>query len=547
MPRPTIPILSTGPFENAPPVVATTISIRPSNDATAHKVTKVTGYADGGFALLAPYHTAQSGVLTKRLVDYTTQQDVVSIAEMETFSASDRVKLSYKPDGFVQFSGESGGRIASGRDPLTLEPKGVGIMATPMSVPVITGPAFGITVYGLSDFVARKRTRGDSLVFGPEDFVYDHCDEDTWGAYNLSFFIFGGEFQPHVCQIGPSEYVMPLWHNQYHDKGRHFVFKVVRLGQQRFFLGVICLRIPPVEFGTPSGWIINGPGGLAHGPIKEVIHAFYPADHWPSAVGNSVDLEAWRAAQDEAASSPEVGRDYGGMIERAEANFALSAARDVPKLGLLRDGAGLLAEIMEGPTLVPADLETQAGATRIAAVVIATNAMRAARGCAILLRSGYTREALAVLERLKSAHRLVVVLKSDRDGSLAQRFIDGSDLADVKIPGLEPDLEAITVMGEHVPQMTLVEGPSGSPQRGFGFVGPGNKQETERFALIAAAGLVDIIAFVGRALQPRGAPTSLIAKHDAFRTTVKAELDSWASERGESEDDRHSDLTENSS
>lgn len=362
MPRLAIPILSRGPFDNAPTVVATTISIRPSDDAPVHKVTKVTGYADGGFALLAPYHSAKSGVLTKRLVDYRTQTDVVSIAEMETFSASDRVKLSYKPDGFVQFSGEGHGRIASGRDPLTLEPKAVGIMTNPMTAPVMTGPAFGITLWGLSDFIEQEgKPRGDSLVFGPDDFVYDHCDAETWGSYGVSFFIFGAYFQPYVHKVGPTQFEIPLWHNQYHDDGGQFVFKVVRLGQQPFFLGAICFRRPPVGFDAPSGWSIGGPGALSTGPIKETIHAFYPADGWPSPPTGTVDLEEWQAAQPEASTAPQFASDYGGMIERSEAQFALRATRELPRLGLIRDGAGLLAEIMDGPVLVPADLHSRPG------------------------------------------------------------------------------------------------------------------------------------------------------------------------------------------
>jgi hypothetical protein len=42
-----VPVLARGPFYSAPPTVATTISIKPSEDAPAHKVTKVMAYRQG--------------------------------------------------------------------------------------------------------------------------------------------------------------------------------------------------------------------------------------------------------------------------------------------------------------------------------------------------------------------------------------------------------------------------------------------------------------------------------------------------------------------
>jgi hypothetical protein len=49
--------------------------------------------------------------------------------ELVSFTVEDRAKLSYHTDGFVQFSSENPGRIISGRDPSTGEPKGPGGLA----------------------------------------------------------------------------------------------------------------------------------------------------------------------------------------------------------------------------------------------------------------------------------------------------------------------------------------------------------------------------------------------------------------------------------
>lgn len=236
---PGVPILAQGPFHDVPRTVATTISIQPTIDAPARRVIKTIGYGDGGVSLLAPYHAARSGLLTKTLYDYSKSEMTTSLEEADTFSASDRVKLSYHVDGFVQFSGEDPGRIASGRDPLTGEPKGLGIMANPMDRPVQTGPAFGIVLWGLEDFELKKKPRGDALTFGPDDFVYDHCDESSWGSYGIEFFVFGMFFQPHVRHVAGNNYELPLWHNQFHGTGGEFNFKVVRLGRQPFFLEVL--------------------------------------------------------------------------------------------------------------------------------------------------------------------------------------------------------------------------------------------------------------------------------------------------------------------
>ena len=202
MPMLSAPMLSGGPFHKVPPTVATTIGIRPQAGGPAHKVTKVIGYKDGGLGLLAPYHSARSGVLTKSLYDYRAQGLRTKMEQREMFSAGDRVKLSYHPDGFVQFSGERAGRIVFGRDPRSGEPRGLGITANPMNAPVMTGPSFGISAWGLEQFLVQQaRPHGDLLVFDEQDFVYDHCDADSWGSYGIEFFIFTMYFQPFVRQI----------------------------------------------------------------------------------------------------------------------------------------------------------------------------------------------------------------------------------------------------------------------------------------------------------------------------------------------------------
>lgn len=130
-----------------------------------------------------------------------------------------------------------------------------------------------------------------------------------------------------------------------------------------------------------------GPGGLAAGPIKPQLHAFYPADGGPAAT-QSLDYDAWKEAQAAAPAKSQFTRDYGTLIERAEAEFATNAAADVPELRLLREGAGILAETLEGQVLVPDDLGSVAGQERIAVLTLALLSLRTVRTCAMLIASG---------------------------------------------------------------------------------------------------------------------------------------------------------------
>jgi hypothetical protein len=81
------PILGGGPFYEVPPRVSTTISIRPASGEVAHKVTKIVGYPGAGLSLLAPYHAAKSGLLTKTRCDYSKRRLQLTLEDQEVFTA----------------------------------------------------------------------------------------------------------------------------------------------------------------------------------------------------------------------------------------------------------------------------------------------------------------------------------------------------------------------------------------------------------------------------------------------------------------------------
>lgn len=87
------------------------------------------------------------------------------------FTADDRVKLSYHVDGFAQFSSENPGKIISGRNPKTGEPRGLGLFTHPLSVPIVSGPSLGVTVRGLEEFEKAEENE-DLIILEPDDFYY---------------------------------------------------------------------------------------------------------------------------------------------------------------------------------------------------------------------------------------------------------------------------------------------------------------------------------------------------------------------------------------
>src|SRR5579862_4789909 len=133
-----------------------TVAIRPVAGKPLYKITKIISLNGGGFSVLTPYHKAHSGFLFKTHISPgmfdKAGLHLMKWTDCAGFTAENRTKLSYHVDGFAQFSSENQGKIVSGRDPNTGEPKGLGTMARPFSDPATSGPSVGISVWGLEDF-----------------------------------------------------------------------------------------------------------------------------------------------------------------------------------------------------------------------------------------------------------------------------------------------------------------------------------------------------------------------------------------------------------
>jgi hypothetical protein len=256
-----------------------TIAIRPSAGQPPHKITKIIGLNGGGFSVLVPYHKAKSGFLYKMPVDPKTDLGpgghCVPYAECVGFTARDRVKLSYHTDGFAQFSGETPGKIISGRDPVTGEPKGLGLFTRPLTSPIRTGPSVSVTIFGIDDF-ELVTGRDDPLIFEPSDFFYRGTTPEEANAWILSIYAFPIGVTPPVrfrngnpVLEAALEGLNPPWVSVVE-------LKVVHLPAEKVFLGLILNRIKS-SGGPKSGWYINGPGDWTMQQKGHVLMGSYPA------------------------------------------------------------------------------------------------------------------------------------------------------------------------------------------------------------------------------------------------------------------------------
>ncbi len=236
------------------------------------EILKIVPYRKGGFAVLAPYHKARKGHLLKHPLDYSKRHMEITRDESVEYSAEDRVKLSLHPDGFVQFSGENPGKIISGRDPRTGEPRGLGIMSRPLSTPINTGPTFGCVAWGAADFESFGGTgKRDVIAFTEEDYYYRGCTPNTWNGYVIEGFVLEERYWGATRRRGEklALTVMPM----FEAIGAVFELRVVPLPEQPLLLGLMVSRIT-TEFQSPSGFVLNGPANIEE---SQALAALYPA------------------------------------------------------------------------------------------------------------------------------------------------------------------------------------------------------------------------------------------------------------------------------
>jgi hypothetical protein len=182
------------------------------------KVAKILPYRIG-FAVLTPYHRSRAGFLCRHTVDYSKRYIKVPVVadsegsgeepEVVSYAASNRVKLSFHEDGFVQFSGETQGTITSGKDSGG-QAKGMGLTVNRLGAPLATeGPNFGLTVSYIEEFDAFEQD-DKCAVFTNSDIYLRDCTAEDWDYFVIEGFIMPRFPAMNRAQIGPRGLVLHL-------------------------------------------------------------------------------------------------------------------------------------------------------------------------------------------------------------------------------------------------------------------------------------------------------------------------------------------------
>jgi hypothetical protein len=211
-----------------------------------------------------------------RTVMLTPGLHFVSQSDCIHFTAQDRVKLSYHSDGFVQFSSEIAGRIVSGRDPSTGQPKGLGLFTNPLKKPSWSGPSVGITIWGIDEFDETDEV-DEAIIFEPNDWYYRGCTPGEANGWQLAIYPFPINVTPpvryhegrallDVASLGLGGFLSPVVQMQ-----------VIHLRQEQMFLGLYVNRMM-VAFPPKSGWALAGPRGNTQNRKGHVLMATYAAD-----------------------------------------------------------------------------------------------------------------------------------------------------------------------------------------------------------------------------------------------------------------------------
>jgi hypothetical protein len=245
------------------------------------KLFKVVPYSSGGFALVLPRLVdLQTGRLEKTLVTYKRYGTHLDIKrdESQQYSASDIVKFSYHPDGFVQFSSATNSRITSGRNP-DGTPKGLGLLSWPLNNPISTGPSMTITLWGLDKFAKELPTKVDKrFVFETKEAVKHQKAifvKDDQTAYAMALYIIPNSISGNVIDKDGKK-TANLAMMQALPDGSSFMrlrelVRIIEIPRQSYRIAISWFFIPK-KSQSDSGYIFFGPTDGKRGLV-----ASYPA------------------------------------------------------------------------------------------------------------------------------------------------------------------------------------------------------------------------------------------------------------------------------
>jgi hypothetical protein len=253
-----------------------TIAIRPTVGADPRKITKVVSLKDGGFSVLTPYHQAQSGYLAKMPMPVGVGPHFINWSEGVTFTAENRVKLSYHADGFAQFSGETSSKIISGIDHVTGKPKGLAVRSNPLAKPTWSGAVVSITVWGIEEYLTCKERDRGMTIYEPEECYYRSCSPDEADGWVLTFHTFSKRPPLPIRFRNRIPFLQVQAENSPSNPLGFIVeYRVIDLPGP-VILGLNLNRVV-AKVIPKSGWVLNGPSDAgANDKIRYGLTAIYP-------------------------------------------------------------------------------------------------------------------------------------------------------------------------------------------------------------------------------------------------------------------------------
>ena len=261
-------------------------------DGKLRALCKIQTLADGGYSVLCPYHAAREGWAFKLPLGLGNKPPVLTRLSLEGavhYTASDRVKLSHHRDGLVQFSSEVKGAIRSGINPLTGQPRGVGVYSGRIDdAGTPSGPAFGLTAWGMTRYDEVETPRRTDRIFRQED-MYDFlCTSADFNSYMVEGWVFGTEWRNGVKGHADDLRIRVAKTKVEQCAVETREFRVIPLVESESFLGIQVGRTRTL-FPCASGFIIGGSRELSEQGNQ--ILATYPR---PDALSANTEILDYR-------------------------------------------------------------------------------------------------------------------------------------------------------------------------------------------------------------------------------------------------------------
>lgn len=206
-------------------------------DKVIYKIFSIYLLSDGSFKVDLPHVYFEKGCIVSFTPEYGKKR---SLAKMEkSFIVNNKPQLSIHSSGFVQFSGPG---IKSGEESIgnKMKSKGLGLYSAPIENPIITGPTFGITVFGLEFFPVLKIKTKDSILIEYVD-IYNKkiLKGEKYNSLSFDCFILDSKNKQYIRKHNEQEIISKIFPQFRDSKNPIFTFPIIRLKKSDSIIGII--------------------------------------------------------------------------------------------------------------------------------------------------------------------------------------------------------------------------------------------------------------------------------------------------------------------